>query len=146
MPESVPNATSEPTGATSEPETFKETSIDTGTIKTIVIEGNDTELAITLNRITKTATVAYSPIAVPPESIEVFIPLMVGGLQEMLFDEEEFNKMVAEESIDEDEWVLDGYTVTKLTIPFVEEGTNTPISDYVITWPTENEIVITKHR
>lgn len=145
-PESIPVATSEPTVNPTATETVKETITDTGAVKTIVIEGDGTELTIVLNRLTKEATAAYSQITVPLNSEDIFIPMMVGALQAVLFDEEEFKKMVAEGSIDEDGWVFDGYTVTKLTIPFVEEGTNTPISDYVITGPTENDIVVTKRR
>ena len=167
-PEKVSSATPESTGAGSEPETVKETNIDTGVTKTIITTSEDGMVSkITLNRVTKTATAEINPfyIETPDEGFtdnsveyvdEFIIPIAVGVVQFALFDPEGFEEWQKEGKDSgffledgtevEEENPLDGYKVTKLTMKFFEKDSNIPISDYVITGPTESEIVVTKHR
>ncbi|MDE4908974.1 hypothetical protein L0665_10180 [Methanogenium marinum] len=150
---------------TPQPETIKETTIDTGVTKTIFRKGEDGSTSmITLNRVTKTATVEINPFYIekPSEGLtdesvdEFMIPIAVGMMRLAFFDPEGFEEwqkegtesgFLLEDGTEvEEENPLDGYTVTKLTLKFVEEGTNTPISDYIVTGLTENDMVVTKHR
>lgn len=155
----------------SEQEMFKETTIETGVTRTVVTESdNGTLTRITLNRITKTATVEMNPFYIDPPreedapifdglafTDELLIPMAAGMMQFALFDPEGLEEWIQESkesgfiveddgSEVEEENILEGYTVTKLTIKFIEKGTNTPIADYIITGPTENDMMVTKHR
>lgn len=164
-PEAVPSVIPESIDDTPDPETVDEEIIDTGVTKTIITTSEDGMVSkITLNRVTKTATFEIDPFYIekPNEGLtedsvdEFIIPMAAGMFQFAMFDPDGFEEwqkegmesgFFLEDGTEvEEENPLDGYKVTKLTLKFFEEGTNTPISDYVITGPDENDIVVTKHR
>ena len=140
--------------------------------QTITYSDENGTTVITKNKLTKTAVLDLTMYFPPPESESVnktwyyeFGTALTGGLMQMIFFNEtalaEFEEQVAEWNAQE--WTveddsppeqretepgenpLDGYTVQRLTIRMLEQGTEASISDIVITGPNEEDIAITHH-
>lgn len=138
--------------------------------QTITYSDENGTTVITKNKLGKTATLDITMHLAPPEIegvdktrfYEFGTALTAGVLQMAFFNETalaEFNAQVAEWNTQEyvvqddsppeqaetvpGENPLDGYTVQRVTVRLLEQGTETGIADIVITGPDKADIAIT---
>jgi hypothetical protein len=140
-------------------------------VKTITYtDENGSRSVLTLNKVTKTATIECGPLYIEPVEnaflnktafYEFGTTFTAGILQMAFFNEtalEEFKQQLeawnSQEAVVRDdsppeeqqevpeENPLEGYTVTKLSICLVENGTGARISDIVITGPGKDDVSI----